>query len=471
MTVRKRLLLMLLCVSLLPVVSPGILHAQPQPRDDARQQFADPMERIEAEWMERQEEMDLRLEQWESEQEHRRQEEGENFDEEAYAFQRSLLARRRGLAERRMRLDVETHLAYRALDQAQQGLEEEAQAYFGERQRSNMEDHAQAWEDEQQRRREDEGENFDEEAYEFEKGLMERRAELEKRRMLLEEETHQAHKDLDANGQPGHVNAQQRESIDGGAEEHRRALDGEFEALEEAQQDHHAERQRSDIAGHAEEWEAEQERRRKEEGENFDEEAYEFERGLMARRQALVERGIELDEKIHQAYQDLEANGQPGHVNANQRQVIQRREKEQRTALDTEFQALEEAAQKYHVQRRQARVERFEQAWEEKQDQLREELGDEFDEQAYEAQKELLGRWRELEERRTRLDEKMHQAFRDLDAKRLPRHVDQQERQKVERRARGEHEALDVEFDALEEEADRLGLRSGREGDEHENGE
>jgi TolA-binding protein len=139
MTVRKKLLLMLLCLSSLPVVSPGSLHAQPQPRDDARQQFADPMERIEAAWMERQQEMDLRLEQWEGEQEHRRQEEGENFDEAAYAFQKSLMARRRGLAERRMRLDVETHLAYRALDQAQQELEEEAQAYFGERQRSNME--------------------------------------------------------------------------------------------------------------------------------------------------------------------------------------------------------------------------------------------------------------------------------------------------------------------------------------------
>jgi hypothetical protein len=173
---------------------------------------------------------------------------------------------------------------------------------------------------------------------------MARRAELEERRMLLEEETHQAHKDLDANGQPGHVNAQQRQSIDRGAEERRRALDAEFVTLEETQQDHHAERQRSDIAGHEEEWEAEQDRRRQEEGEDFDEEAYEFERGLIARRQALVERGIELDEKIHQAYRDLDANGQPGHVNANQRQAIQRREKEQRTALDTEFQALEAAA-------------------------------------------------------------------------------------------------------------------------------
>jgi hypothetical protein len=79
-----KLLLTVLCVSLLPITTPVDLAAQ-SPDEDHEQErlleeFPDELDRLEAEWAQRQEEMDRELEEWESEQVRRRDEEGEHFD-------------------------------------------------------------------------------------------------------------------------------------------------------------------------------------------------------------------------------------------------------------------------------------------------------------------------------------------------------------------------------------------------------
>ncbi len=169
---KMKLLLTLLGASLLQIAAPVDLAAQ-APEEDReralREEFPDELDRLEAEWAQRQEEMDRELEEWEGEQARRRDEEGEHFDEEAYEFERGLMARRRELQERRMRLEEEFSQEHRALDglppHAQdqereklerreqgrrealdaefQALEEEQQQYWAQRQRSDMESHEQ----------------------------------------------------------------------------------------------------------------------------------------------------------------------------------------------------------------------------------------------------------------------------------------------------------------------------------------
>ena len=164
---KMKLLLTLLGASLLQIAAPVDLAAQ-APEEDReralREEFPDELDRLEAEWAQRQEEMDRELEEWEGEQARRRDEEGENFDEEAYEFERGLMARRRELEERRMRQEEEIHQAYRdldglpprahdqereklerreqgrreALDAEFQALEDQQQQYWVQRQRSDM---------------------------------------------------------------------------------------------------------------------------------------------------------------------------------------------------------------------------------------------------------------------------------------------------------------------------------------------
>ena len=64
-----------------------------------------------------------------------------------------------------------------------------------------------------------------------------------------------------------------------------------------------------------------------------------------------------------------------------------------------------------------------------------------------------MARRRELQERRMRQEEEIHQAYRALDEKQLPPHAYDQEREGLERREQGRREALEAEFQALEEEA------------------
>lgn len=469
MTLARKLVLTTLCVGLLPIAAPVDVSAQRQPmepgRTDARPmegEFDNELDRLQAEWAQRQQEMDRHLAEWEREQDHRRDEEGDAFDQAAFEFERGIMARRRNLEERRHRLNVETFQRHQELNAEFAALEEAAQKFFSERQQSDMASHEQEWEAEQQRRRDQEGENFDEDAYQFEKGIMARRRALEERRMKMDEELRQAHKELDARGVPGHVVAGERDALKRREREGRQQLDAEFRALEQEQQDFFAQRERSHINDEEQRWEDEQQRRRDEEGEHFDEEGYEFEKQMMTRRRELSERRIRSEEEIQQAYRDLDARGLPGHVTGDERDALRRRQKEQREALDAEMRALEEEGRKYWMQKQRAEMERFEQEWEAEQQRLRDELGEDFDEDAYEAEKRLLARRRQLEERRVQLDEKIHQAWRELEARELPQQAFQQERQALERRARTEREALEADMKALEEEARAFMEKHGR---------
>ena len=354
MTYRNTFLLTMLCVALLPLAAPADLAAQPRNGEEQAkwsiEEFPnDELERLEAEGVQRQQEMDRELEEWENEQARRRDDEGAGFDEVSYDFERSLMARRRELAERRMRLDVETHRGYRELDADFRALEEEQQRYWVQRQRSDMASEAQRWEAEQQRRRDDEGEHFDEEASEFERGMMARRRELEERRIRLDEGIHQAYRDLDGQGLPGHVADEQRRTLGHREQEQREALDADFRALEEEQQRYWVQRQRSDMDRFEREWEAEQQRRREEEGEDFDEEAYEIGQGMIARRRQLEEHGLRLNEEISQAYRDLDARALAADEYDRARQALERREQRGRDALDAELHALEEEAQQHRA--------------------------------------------------------------------------------------------------------------------------
>ena len=93
------------------------------------------------------------------------------------------------------------------------------------------------------------------------------------------------------------------------------------------------------------EFEAEADRRRGEEGENFDEEAYQFERGMMDRRSQLDEKRIAIEEEFQQKRQQLESGGDGQNPNAWQEldQEQQRRHEE----LQEQYQALDREGQDY----------------------------------------------------------------------------------------------------------------------------
>jgi len=101
------------------------------------------------------------------------------------------------------------------------------------------------------------------------------------------------------------------------------------------------------LADDEQEWEAEQQRRRDDEGEHFDEEAYEFEKSMMARRRELTERQIRQDEETHQAYRDLDARGLAANMYERERRDLERREQQRREALAAELRVLEDEAQEY----------------------------------------------------------------------------------------------------------------------------
>ena len=126
------------------------------------------------------------------------------------------------------------------------------------------------------------------------------------------------------------------------------------------------------------EWEQEQDRRRADEGEHFDEAAYEFERAQMARRH------------------------------------------ERRKQIEERRMRLEDEMQQYWTDRQHADMDRHMEEWESEQERRREEEGEHFDEEAYQFEKGQILRRRELEERRISLEERMHEAFRELDGKTFP---------------------------------------------------
>ena len=87
---------------------------------------------------------------------------------------------------------------------------------------------------EAERRRSEEGEHFDEEWYEFERGMIERRLELDERRIAIEEDFDRKRKEL--GNSPAGQDQRAWERLD---EEQQRA----FEALDE--RDHALDRERA----------------------------------------------------------------------------------------------------------------------------------------------------------------------------------------------------------------------------------
>ena len=81
----------------------------------------------------------------------------------------------------------------------------------------------------------------------------------------------------------------------------------------------------------------------------MEEEAYQFEGGMMARRRELQGRRMRQEAEIHQAYRDLD--GLPPHAHDQEREKLERREQGRREALDAEFQALEEEQQERRTPR------------------------------------------------------------------------------------------------------------------------
>ena len=93
------------------------------------------------------------------------------------------------------------------------------------------------------------------------------------------------------------------------------------------------------------EFEAEADRRRGEEGEDFDEEAYQFERGMMDRRSQLDERRIAIEEEFQQKRQRLENS--PGGQNPAAWQELDEEQQQRHEELEEQYQALHRESQDY----------------------------------------------------------------------------------------------------------------------------
>ena len=162
------------------------------------------------------------------------------------------------------------------------------------------------FEAEAERRRSEEGDNFDEESYQFERSIMERRIDLE----------------------------QQLEAISQALQD----LDRELNEF-------HNNRQREDMQNRQADFEAEAERRRGEEGDNFDEESYQFERAIMERRAQLDEQRIAIDEEFNRKRDELSKS--PNGQDQNAWQELDREQQRAFEALDEEYQTIEQERKKY----------------------------------------------------------------------------------------------------------------------------
>ena len=129
------------------------------------------------------------------------------------------------------------------------------------------------------RRREAEGENFDEAAYQFEKEMMDRRSQLDEMRIAIEEEFKEKRQQLESSG--GGQNPAAWQALDEAQQQRHEELEAQYQALKRDSQEYWDNRQREDqdreareeMGNQREEFEAETDRPRSEEGENFDEEA------------------------------------------------------------------------------------------------------------------------------------------------------------------------------------------------------
>jgi hypothetical protein len=292
------------------------------------------------------------LAEFESEAERRRGEEGDHFDEGAYKFERSMMERRMALEERRIALDKD----FRALD-------EEGQEYWSnrtredkDRQRAEIDNRRADFEAEADRRRGEEGEYFDEEAYKFERSMMERRIGLDEKRLAIDEDFNRKREEL-GNGAGGEdQNAweqldQEQQNTFAALDEEYQALDQEGQEYWDTRQSEDMDRQRAEIdnmrTGLAQmqaDFEDETDRRRSEEGEDFDEEAYEFERSMMERRIQLEGQRIDNSENYNRKLQELSSNP---NTNDQDWKELEGAQEDAFEALDLKFQALDQESQEY----------------------------------------------------------------------------------------------------------------------------
>jgi len=94
--------------------------------------------------------------------------------------------------------------------------------------------------------------------------MMDRRTELDQRRMDADEAHHQAVQELNAGGDQ---DPKAWEDLDRKHSEMMEQIDAEYQALDQEQNEYWIDRERGDIENQRIEFEAEQERRRQEEGE------------------------------------------------------------------------------------------------------------------------------------------------------------------------------------------------------------
>ena len=261
----------------------------------------------------------------------------------------------------------------------------------------------------------------------------------------------EAFQELNEKDLPGPMYDVEQRSIERRHEEQMEELEAEFRALDDEMQQYWANRQRSEMDGHMREWEDEQERRRAEDGEHFDEEGYQFEKAHMARRQELEERRMRLDQEMHEAFQELNDKNILGPMFDVERRSIERRYEARMEELEAEFQALDDEMQQYWANRQRSEMEGHMREWEDEQERRREEEGEHFDEEGFEFEKAQMDRRMELEERRMRVEEEMHEAFRSLDQMGIPGLAYDRERRTIERRFEAQLERLEDEIRAMED--------------------
>jgi len=194
-----------------------------------------------------------------------------------------------------------------------------------DRRREEINEHFEEWEADVERRRDREGRDFDEQGSRVERQHLERRRDLELRALKIDEDF-----------------ARRNHELMKQEHEERQELEAEFRALDESAQQAGSERRRSEIDRHFAEWEAEQEERRVEEGEDFDEEFYELEREHMERRRELEVSQMELDEELHAEHIELDQQGLSENRERHARRDLERREERAREEMEVDFREFEE---------------------------------------------------------------------------------------------------------------------------------
>ena len=194
-----------------------------------------------------------------------------------------------------------------------------------DRRREEINEHFEEWEADVERRRDREGRDFDEQGSRIERQHMERRRELELRVLKIDEDF-----------------ARRNHELMKQEHEERQELEAEFRALDESAHQAGSERRRSEIDRHFAEWEVEQEERRVEEGEDFDEEFYELEREHMERRRELEVSQMELEEELHAEHIELDQQGLSESRERHARRDLERREERAREEMEADFRELEE---------------------------------------------------------------------------------------------------------------------------------